>query len=304
MATSNSHNYTINRNEAIKEALSLVGVGVEGESVEPEDTSIASRKLNLMIKAWQAYGIKLWQRDEHDITLVASQNTYTLGQKSEGTATTDSANKLVDNSANFLIDNIAVGDTAYNVTDGTSAAVTAIDDYKTLSFASDLFPDGNEVYMITSADVSVPRPLRILDCERVDTNGNNTSLTLLTKQEWDDLSNKTTTGTPVNYHYDPTLNNGTLYIWQMPDATIASTYTLKITVNSPLEDMDSSTDDFDFPQEWLEAITYGLAYRLAPTYGLPQTERTMLKMDMDEALNLARDYDSEDGSIFFQPEVR
>ncbi|MBT8449024.1 MAG: hypothetical protein KJO69_05010, partial [Gammaproteobacteria bacterium] len=259
MATSNSSNYTLNRDEIIRLAYGDIGVGAEGEPLEAELIEIASKRLNLMLKAWSAHGLKLWKRKEKSITLVASQASYSLGQKSAGTATTDSANKLVDNSANFLIDNIAVGDIAYNITDGTSAAITAIDNTTTVSFASDLFPDGDEDYEISSADVSIPRPLEIIECNRVDSSNNESTMTGMTLNEFDSLSNQTTEGTPVNYFYDPTLGNGTFKIWPAPDTAAASEYTVKIIYHAPIEDMDDSTDDFDVPQEWLEPIMNGLS---------------------------------------------
>ncbi len=44
----------------------------------------------------------------------------------EGTATTDSTNNLVDTGATFVADGVVVGDIAYNITDGTQAAITAV----------------------------------------------------------------------------------------------------------------------------------------------------------------------------------
>ena len=68
--------------------------------------------------------------------------------KSSGTATTDTANKLVDTNATFETDGVAIGDTAFNKTDGTSALVTAVDSETSLSLGSDAFPDGDEDYRV------------------------------------------------------------------------------------------------------------------------------------------------------------
>ena len=66
-----------------------------------------------------------------------------------GTATSDSANNLVDSGATFVADGVVVGDIAYNVTDGTQAAITAVNaNGIEVSFASDLFPAGTETYAI------------------------------------------------------------------------------------------------------------------------------------------------------------
>ncbi len=63
-----------------------------------------------------------------------------------GTADTDSANKLVDSGAMFITDGVSVGDCVYNLTDGTSAIVAAVDSETSLSLDSDAFPDGDELY--------------------------------------------------------------------------------------------------------------------------------------------------------------
>jgi len=80
---------------------------------------------------------------------VASAQVYMRAKaKSSGTATTDTSNKLVDTNATFQDDGVAVGDVAYNQTDGTSATVSAIDSQTSLSLDSDAFPDGNEDYRV------------------------------------------------------------------------------------------------------------------------------------------------------------
>ncbi|RLA02068.1 MAG: hypothetical protein DRQ42_01635 [Gammaproteobacteria bacterium] len=71
--------------------------------------------------------------------------------KSSGTATTDTASKLVDTDATFETDGVEVDDVAFNQTDGTSATVTAVDSETSLSLSSDAFPDGDEDYRVGGA---------------------------------------------------------------------------------------------------------------------------------------------------------
>lgn len=309
MATSNSVNFSLARNELIREAYSLIGIAVDGEPLESDDIDKAARKLNIMLKAWMAYGIKLWKRNSQSLTLVAGQNSYTFGEKAHGTATDISvSSRIVDSNANFLHDNISVGDMAYSFAFGSAiartATVTAIVSNSRIDLSNNIFELTGQPYIITDADVPMTRPLRILECNRKDSSGNETTINPLTLNEFDNLPNKTSQGTPVNYFYDPTIKNGTFYLWQTPDAATVAEYTIEIVYNAPIEDMDNLDDELDFPQEWYEAVIYGLAYRLAPENGLAQSERLMLKQDAIEALDLARDYDAEDGSLYIQPEVR
>lgn len=151
---------------------------------------------------------------------------------------------------------------------------------------------------------SSTRPLRILECDREDTNSISVGLNKLSLQEYDSLSNKTSTGTPVSYFYSPDIPNGTLKVWPTPDATVAAEYTIEITYQAPFEDFDNATDDPDFPAEWIEAIVYGLATRLARKYGsLSVYEQQDLKKQAQDSLELALSGDVEDGSIYFQPNI-
>jgi hypothetical protein len=65
-----------------------------------------------------------------------------------GTADSDSTNQLVDSTADFVTDKVAVGDIVYNTTDLTQGTVTAVVDLYTLTLSGDIFPDGNENYKI------------------------------------------------------------------------------------------------------------------------------------------------------------
>lgn len=156
-----------------------------------------------------------------------------------------------------------------------------------------------------SAQVDMDRPLRIVDAYRRETSSLiDVPLTKMTREQYWLLSDKDNTGTPVNYYYDPQLDNGVLNIWPAPTSNFASNYTIEILYQAPIEDVDAATNNFDFPSEWLEAITYGLAIRIAPQHGLPMQERYALKKEAQEALDLVLEWDQEDGSILIQPNRR
>lgn len=146
------------------------------------------------------------------------------------------------------------------------------------------------------------KPLKILDVSRVASDNTSTDLTPLSRQEWDSLPNETTEGTPTSYYYEPGLTTGVLYTWLTPNTSAASEYTLKVVAISYMENMDSSGNDFDFPVEWLEALAYGLAVRLAPMYHLPLMERYQLRKEAKDALDLVLGFDNEDASLYIQPD--
>ena len=67
--------------------------------------------------------------------------------------------------------------------------------------------------------------------------------------------------------------------------------------------MTSSTDDFDFPPYWTEALIYGLSDRLAPEYGIPLQDRQLLTQQAERFHQNALLFGQEEGSMFFQPDV-
>ena len=66
-----------------------------------------------------------------------------------GTADGDTLNELVDSGGGFNAA-VVVGMSVHNTTDDTYANVTAVTADTRLTFATDLFPDGNETYIINA----------------------------------------------------------------------------------------------------------------------------------------------------------
>lgn len=303
MATSNSSNYALNGTELLTSAFELIGVASAGEPLAPEDSATGFVVFNIMLKALQRK-LNIWKRKTASITLVKSQVKYTIGQKSAGSATSLSAGNLVDSGANFNTDNIVVGDTVKNITAGTSTTVSIVTSTTALAMTADIFTVGSEDYEITSADVSAPRPLKILECNRKGTIGDEIRMNIMTRNEYENLPNKSSPGPPINFHYDPTLNNGSLYIWQAPDTAAVSDWTIELVYQATIEDVDSGTNDIDCPPENIEALIINLAYRLSGRFGgLTASEKKIMRRDAKDALDLAEGYDQETGSILFQPEV-
>ena len=311
--TSNSYNYTIDRDTLIRSAFELCHVAVEGETLATNETTVAARTLNVMIKAWVAYGLQVWKRKEFTITpLVASQQFYDLGTPETNSITvTGDASTAVSVAHPYhgykTGDSVkilgATGDTDINGTFTITVTNPSTYTYTALGAVDSGVEAGATTAQLQGFD-DIPRPEKILDVSRIDSSGNAVGLTSLTRKEYDELPNATTTGTPTQYHYERTLGAGRLHLWPTADATAVTAYTLSVVYQARIEDVDSSTDLFDFPPEWLEALTYGLAKRLAPRYGVSLEERQLLNRDARDALDLAKEYDVEEGSIYLQPEAR
>mgnify|MGYP000980940015 CR=1 FL=1 len=153
--------------------------------------------------------------------------------------------------------------------------------------------------------VNIARPLKIFQMWNTNTSGLiDTPMRILTKQEYNTLGNKESSGIPIQGYYDPQRDYGVLSLFPVPDTNAAANYHVTFIYQRPFEDFDSATDNPDFPQEWFEALKYGLASRLAPEYGLPLEQRQMLNKEMQEIKQAALNFGLEEGSLYFGVERR
>lgn len=126
-------------------------------------------------------------------------------------------------------------------------------------------------------------------------------LTRMTREEYQSLPVKTTQGQPTQWFYDRQRDSGTLYLWPVPDSLAG---TLKFTYRRRIMDMDSGSNDFDFPQEWYEAITYGLANRMIGPYGKAGTpEAQRVEREALRSYLVVKSYDAgeAENSIYMRP---
>ena len=148
-----------------------------------------------------------------------------------------------------------------------------------------------------NADVDIDRPTHVFNCNRKSSSGNEIPMISLTRTDWMAIPNKTSNGVPVQFYYDPQTVTGVLYVWPTPQT--GTTDTLVLDVDRQLDIMADSLNDFDFPPQWLECITYSLAARIAPEYGLPLSERGLLEQEAQALFLKASTDDRDVASIYF-----
>lgn len=173
------------------------------------------------------------------------------------------------------------------------------------SYSIDLTLSAASYRIGSGQTVNTPKPLKIIQAFNHDTSTNvDIPIRIITRDEYNRLGNKTTTGNPIQIFYDPQMSYGDLYVFPTANATSVTNNQIKIFYQRPFEDFDASTDEPDFPQEWYEAITWGLAYRLAAEYQMPILHRQSLKKDADEFRLIALSFGTEEGSMFIRPDYR
>lgn len=117
-------------------------------------------------------------------------------------------------------------------------------------------------------DKSTPRPLRINSAYITDSGSINYAVEVITKAQYDNIPDKTQTGRPFYLYYNPTVPNGTIYLYYVPDAA----ETLHIIGYKPLTDPAQLSDDLEIttgiPRMYHNPLGWMLAEQLAPEYGI------------------------------------
>jgi hypothetical protein len=289
MTTSGSVDFTLTRNEIIRQALLLVSAITPDNSPSADMVSDASKMLNMMVKSWQTK-VKLWPTK--DITIVLAypgKQSFTIGA-SGYISSENRPLKVIDarrkqGNTETPIDVMARSDFlslpdktttgAVNqcyydpqLTNGvlyvwptaTGTATSLVDgstDLWTLSGS------GTGEYYYTGSAISA-EPTYIFENTVPMTEGTIGSL-VAGEYVWGD---------------NDALGTDTLYVRITgdgdPDAQVADYVesiattpdSIIITVRRPLEDFDLTSNTPDFPQEWLQALVYNLAIYIAPQYNM------------------------------------
>jgi hypothetical protein len=285
MATSGSKNFTQTRSELITDAFQLIGMYGIGRTVSSEDTAVAERVLNKMVKAWGAKELHLWTKEEGVLFITPNTAEYDLGNA----ATDAECTLLSDLVLTQLNGALAASATAVTVDDTTGMAVSdrigVVTTDKTIHWTTiATIPTSTTLTLTTGLDTAASdnglvytytnrlyKPLRVLSCRRrtgIDSGATSTQFDLpmhsISYEEYQDLPAKNINSIPNQFHYNPKNNSGKLYLFPRPSDGAER---IHFSYERIIEDLDAAGDNFDFPTEWLECLTYQLAFRLGSYFG-------------------------------------
>ena len=311
MATSNSSDFNLTRNEIIEESFREIGVKTPNRTLTAEEMNDGARTLNIFTKSLIAKGSLLWKTKQATLFLVGGQSSYIIDgttanctesfdQTTTSTAATLGAtNIIVTSTTGFVIgynigvyqdDNTILWTTITNI----AGTTISLNDALTDDVAS-----GNIVYVYQD---KVNRPESIQNAQSTQSSNNDIPLVQLSRDTYYNIPVKTSSGRPNQFFYDKQLNSGIMNVWPVPDS---DAHQMVFSFVKEIFDFDNPTDDPDFPVEWLQPIILNVAYRLSRKYGrLDIQGKEQLKRDADEALAEAGGYDREETSIYFQPATR
>ena len=150
-------------------------------------------------------------------------------------------------------------------------------------FASAVTAQSVTLVAATAAHTLSPvRPFRILHAQYKSAAGIETPMIRMSRQEYDELPDKTVTGIPTQFMWDRQKESALFYVWPLKAAV--TTETIEITYEREFEDIAADTDTVDLPVEGYDALVLSIAERLAPAYGSEQRKLT-IKMDAKQARN-------------------
>ena len=123
----------------------------------------------------------------------------------------------------------------------------------------------------TGGDFNTTKPFDITYAFIRDGANVDTSLNIVTRQEYQSYEDKAIVAAPpLSLFYDPGETQqanqmGTINIYYAPDST--QSYTLYIDSQKPFTEFANLTANVTFPASYYKAMKYGLAIELAPEYG-------------------------------------
>ena len=276
MTISGTSTFTETRDQIISDTLQLIGVLAAGETVSSADLAFCASALNKMVKSLVAQGIHLWTTETGTIFLINGQNQYNLQAGSGGTPASDGTGTpvettLVSGSGTSIVvingtgmspsDTIGVCLTNNTIQWTTITTVSGNTIGLTTGLTS-LASAGNAVYSYTT---QLPRVVNIHHARLRNNYGFDRMMEIYPRNDYMSIPQKALSGDPIILYYSPQVSQGQVYVWPTPYNVNSR---IEITYTRTLDDFDTGTDSPDFPQEWLEPLTYNLAVRVAPAYGI------------------------------------
>ena len=156
-------------------------------------------------------------------------------------------------------------------------------------------------------DLNTNKPLKLIQAwlrNTVVTPQIDTPMQILSKQEYNILGSKASTGTANSVFLDPRVTTSILYAYLTQETYTATTYQMHLVVQRMMSDLLLGTDIPDFPTEWMQALVWGLADQLAIENSVPANHRSEIAARALAYKEQMSSFDVEYASTFFTPDAR
>lgn len=309
MATSGTHTFTLNRNQAIAKAFQLINIYDINSTISSDDLAYANDTLNMMLLYWSGQGIRIWKRKIGYLFPALSTHQYALGPTGTHTSgsyiSTEVSTAAVLGASTLTVDSttgMTAGDfIGVELDDGSRqwTTITTVNSSTLLTLTATLTAASAVDNTVITYTSKLSRPIRIIRGTTKDlkNEGTETMMQPLGFDEYFNLPSKTTGSVPNNFYYDRMLNNGQFYVFPEPnDVTKIITFTYL----EALEDTGSATDEIDIPKEWLLPVIWNLGVELAYAYGeFPALDK--VEPRANQLFEVVKYYDTDDESLRLAP---
>jgi hypothetical protein len=306
MTTSGVTSFSVSRNDIIYMAMEDLGVYAPGfETPTAGQITMANKRLNAMIKAWQAAGVGLWLNLLCTLPMKSGATSYLLGPTGDNCSASSGMGQTVVSAAassgalvitvgsvvgmvsgQYIGVELDSGTIQWTTINGAPAGTTV-----TLAAALIGAASANNVVYFYAAKIA--RPIAIVEARSVNSSNVELPLRPVSRDEYMTLPLKSSTGPVVQYYYDAQTSNGTLFVWPV-ETDMASK--ILFTARTPVQDFVNAADTPDFPQEWFDALHFNLALRMAPAYKIDQKQYVLVKEQAAICLADADGFDREQGT--------
>jgi hypothetical protein len=159
---------------------------------------------------------------------------------------------------------------------------------------------GQAAYNLSAAS-GTTLPLRILDAYIRSSVGNDVSLQITSRYDYDTLGSKSSPGIPNQCYYDPQIGAGSLVMYNVPTD---SSRTIHVVIQRQIQDFNLATDNPDFPQEAFRLLKWCLADEVALEYQAPPDVRQEIAAKAMVYRKSFFAFEQEQTSIYFTPAER
>lgn len=154
-----------------------------------------------------------------------------------------------------------------------------------------------------SGNVDMTKPMRVLQGYYYTTvGGTRRPITVLSWQEWLQLSNVTEEGSVSQYFVDKQQSQLTVYFWLTPDSTAASEGVAHVLLQTQVASFNELDETMNFPEEWRMALRWGLAADICT--GQPEAIVQRCNQRAEFFRNALENWDVEDAPTQFQVDQR
>lgn len=270
----------------VTNALLEIGAYGQGDPIPLADGNFGLSKMRRMLDLWMSDDLYVYGVDFLQLILIPNIQPLLIGEgvqvtkvQSDGTnATYQGLNHYQEGDIVSVGGIGIIGGTQFNVTGGIIVSATATQ----FQIANGgpvvgLTPvlNGQAIYSTPPVDqfpnylTAQQRPEKIVDANIILNNLNpivKCPLRIRDKDWW--IANSipsVPTSIPTDLYYEPGFVNGNIYLWPLQNVN----YGLELEVWTNLSQFTSLTQQFWLPQGYEDAVTYGLAVAMAPSYGRP-----------------------------------